>query len=310
MNDVLLTSEALGTWALSDETYWGRQDPSASRDTVTAAIQAGIFHFDTAQAYGKGKAEQLLGQVLSSYPRDKVFIASKIHTFEAAAVRKKIKTSLQRLKTPYLDLVYLHWPKDTDSVQHVYEALQMATEEGLVRHLGVSNFTLPILEAAARVSTISVCQFAYSLLWRYSEQDLIPYCRHNGIRTAAYSPLGQGLLAGRTPVELQAAGRRGKLQFFHPQLQPTVSKLLAGLSQYAEELQCLPHQLALAWIRESAYIDTIILGARNPEQLRENLGYREVHIPSRIYRDLSDLSDPASAPPQPSDNIFGHRWRS
>ncbi|MDA3831982.1 MAG: aldo/keto reductase, partial [Spirochaetales bacterium] len=192
---MIIYPEALGTWALSDESYWGVQEKRDSKKTLEAALALGIRHFDTAQAYGSGKAEQLLGWMLASHqqshPRDSLFLATKIHTFHPDRVEKQLEISLRRLNTSYLDLVYLHWPRKEEDIRPVYDSLYKAVEKGVVRFLGTSNLPLSMLKQAVKAAPIAISQFAYSLLWRYPEQDIIPFCKKHNIAAAAYSPLAQ-----------------------------------------------------------------------------------------------------------------------
>ena len=187
----------LGCWAFGDS-YW----PAISSDKmhreavriIQAALRGGIRHFDTAQGYGNGVSEQITGQQLQKV-RSSVSIASKTFNRPAETVEKAIEKSLRRLCTDYLDIFYLHWPKPNRDQRPLVEALERARRKGLIRAIGVSNFTADQIEPLLSAGRIDYCQFGYSLLWRQPELNQVPFCRTHHIKMVTYSSLAQGLLA-------------------------------------------------------------------------------------------------------------------
>src|SRR5215469_11346408 len=179
---------------------------------IHAAIDCGITLFDTANQYGAGEAERVLGEALASHPRDRYLIATKLffpvgdepdHDLSAAQVEKQLDRSLQRLGTDYIDLYQCHRYDRETPLEETLEALHRAVQSGKVRAIGFSEWNADQIEAAARVSaTNSFTPFAssqpqYSMLWRKPEREVFPACARHGIGNLAFSPLAHGVLTGK-----------------------------------------------------------------------------------------------------------------
>src|SRR5215218_2859367 len=151
------------------------------RAVMEAALRHGINHFDTAAGYGDGASERLIGQFLAGR-RDQVFVASKadVGDMTAAAMLEQVNQSLARLHTDYIELYYIHWPRKGYDLRPVMEGLETARQQGKIKAIGVSNFNVGQMAQVAEVGTINAHQLGYSLLWRFDEADVIPYCQANG----------------------------------------------------------------------------------------------------------------------------------
>ena len=299
----------LGTWAFGDP-YWPDQDIRDSKKALAAALRGGITHFDTAQLYARGKAEQLTGQQLQSVRRE-VTIATKGMYRPPESVMAGIKKSLRRLCSDYIDIFYLHWPKPGVDPRPTMEAFEEARRAGYIRALGASNVTSSQLALLREGATIEYCQIGYSLLWRRPEDDIIPYCQDCGIRVVTYSSLAQGLLAGRfrSLSEVPEDDNRRHMVLFRPECREAVDTALKEYYRLADELDLPPVQLALAWNLSRPWADTVLFGARNREQVEAALPASTLQLSAAAQQRLDELSRTLLPRLPEEENIFGHRPR-
>jgi myo-inositol catabolism protein IolS len=189
---------SFGAWQLGDPKYWGEHDAKAGKDAVNEAIDAGINFFDTAEMYGAGNSEVVLGRILGAR-RKNVCIASKFwpdHS-EPDSLRAACEASLKRLGTGYLDLYQVHWASRTVSFEDTFSAMERLRTEGKIRHIGVSNFGRDDLSAWMRAGGAVSNQIGYNILFRAIEHEILPECQRHDVGVFAYMPLMQGLLSGR-----------------------------------------------------------------------------------------------------------------
>lgn len=296
---------ALGCWAFGNG-YWIDQDHRDSIKVIHHALRSGITHFDTAQVYGSGRSEQITGQQLKRFkeiPREHVRINTKILMPPRELlspdyrpeldrfIRKKVRLSLNRLITPYIDTLFIHWPKTGADPRPVMEVLENLRYDGLIRKIGASNFPTLLMASLCDAGTLDVCQCAYSLLWTQPDTEILPFCRARKIRTEAYSPLAQGALTGKFPAspDFDPRDRRKQLIFFRDDVWPHLFPLIQELSSLAKSLSrtnppsieppaphptsasVTPASLALAWLLQRRGIDTVLIGARTKSQLTDLL---------------------------------------
>nr|VFK28240.1 MAG: Predicted oxidoreductase [Candidatus Kentron sp. MB] len=197
-----LSPVIMGTWQV-DRSYWTGVDDNGILRAVHAAFDVGVTTFDTAEEYGDGYSEQLLGKALGDR-RQEAQILTKVSSdhLRHEQVVEACHRSLANLNTDYLDLYQIHWPGGSwgskpTPIDETMEALLRLKEEGKIRAIGVSNFSLSQLQEVATYGEIFSLQPPYSLFWRHIDRDIRPYCEANGIRILAYSPLAQGLLTGK-----------------------------------------------------------------------------------------------------------------
>lgn len=305
----------LGCWQFAGTFgFWEGQAREDSIRTVHAALRSGVRHFDTAQSYGNGRSEQLLGQQLrrfrTEFSRQTLTIATKIMPMPPHRIRAAIETSLRRLCTPYLDILYLHWPDSRCDALPLLEAMRAAQAEGLVRQIGVSNFPPALLEQVCEQVPLNWVQCAGSLLWTRNLSCTLDFCKSRNIRTALYSPLGMGLLSGRyrTAEDLPKGDARRNLFCFQEKCRASWNILLDTLLACSGRMGCTPGQLALAWTL-AQNVSVVIGGARNKLQLAQNLAAKELVIPPDTMSELSVAAHnlERDIPPR-QDNIFGHIW--
>lgn len=256
-----------------------RIDLDATRAVVDAALDAGVMFFDTAAVYGNGgDSERFLGEILEGR-RDRVVLATKFGWGSEAGdgtvdtARRSLEESLERLRTDYVDLYYLHKPDASTPIAETLGALDELVRAGKVRALGCSNFSAEQLADADRVASdlgtarFTVLQNHYNLLRRDDDADVLPLCRELGVAYVPYFPLASGLLTGKyrrgepAPEGTRLAGREIEDERFDR---------IEALTAFAEERGRSLHELALSALASTPGIGSIIAGATKPEQVRSN----------------------------------------
>lgn len=305
------TSEiGLGCWQFGGSFgYWENQNRSDSIKLLHYALKAGIRHFDTAQGYGNGESEQFTGQQLKrfskSIPRSELTIATKIMAKGPLQVRKDVETSLRRLCTDYIDILYLHWPSSTIPLTPIMDALAEILETEMVMTIGLSNFPLPLLQSF-KTYPIGYYQMPCNLLWTRDLEQTLHYCKENKIKTVGYSPLGLGLLNGNH--ETSPTDGRKDIYCYAPESYPLYKSLYGKLWDLSCKKQCSIAQIALVWALGQGF-DSVLLGARNKLQLQQNLASRNLRLSGLEMHELSVIAGKlASSAPISQDNIFNHRW--
>ncbi|WP_426418914.1 aldo/keto reductase [Bradyrhizobium genosp. A] len=270
---------ALGTWAIGGW-MWGGSDEAESVRTIRGAIDHGINVIDTAPAYGFGRSEEVVGKVLAeSGLRSRVLIATKtglewqgervFRNASRARILREVDESLRRLRTDYIDIYQVHWPDPLITIEETAEAMRDLFEQGTIRAIGVSNFSVLQMEQFRRVAPLHVLQPPFNLFERGIETDILPYCHRNNIATFGYGALCRGLLSGRMRLDSEFEGddlRRTDPKF----QQPRFAQYLAAV----ERLDALAQRrfakrvvhLAIRWMLDQG-ITTALWGARNPRQL-------------------------------------------
>jgi aryl-alcohol dehydrogenase-like predicted oxidoreductase len=283
-SNVKISPIVMGTWQAGREMWVGIDDQEIT-SAVRAAVDAGITTFDTAEAYGKGHSERVLGAAVADV-RDRVVLATKVFAnhLKFDQVIEACHRSLKNLKTDYIDLYQIHWPagsfgSQTVPLSETMEALNKLKEQGKIRAIGVSNFSRIQLQEAAAFGRIDSLQPPYSLFWRHFERDAMPYCQENHMAVLAYSPMAQGLLTGRfgPNPDLKPGDHRAKNKLFHPENMQRVQQALARLRPIAEKKGLNLGQLALAWVISHPGI-CAIAGARSAEQIVQNAQAADISL--------------------------------
>ena len=261
----------LGTWQFC-EAVTGLPTPAESKAIFEAAWERGVRHVDTAQSYGNGRSEVVVGQILEG--RHDVFLATKIHYKPSVEETvEAVRASLVNLRREQVDLVYLHWPRKALDVRPVMEGLEKARRLGLIRYVGASNFTVKDLVASAEVASVDAFQIGYSLLWRYPERDVLPWCLEHGIAFVTYSALAQGLLAGKIKdlSRFVPGDPRPDTVFYDEGVFPKVLEAVGRMEAAASREGLSLARAALAWVLGQAGVTSSLLGAKSPAQLDEIL---------------------------------------
>jgi aryl-alcohol dehydrogenase-like predicted oxidoreductase len=308
---------ALGTWAIGGW-MWGGTDESESVATIRAALDQGINLIDTAPVYGFGASEEIVGKALSGV-RSRAVIATKVglewrdgkvyRNATRARIMAEIDDSLRRLRTDYIDIYQVHWPDPLVPMEETAGAMRELHQQGKIRAIGVSNFSVAQLQAFRQVAPVHVLQSPYNLFERGIEQDVLPYCLNNKIATLGYGALCRGLLTGR--MRLDSTFEGDDLRRIDPKYQPPrfaqYLNAVGKLDQLAQrQFQRRVIQLAVRWVLDQG-ISVALWGGRRPDQLQAALGVQgwslDAATKANIDHILSDtITDPVGpefmAPPQ------------
>ncbi len=294
----------MGTWQAGKRMWVGIEDADTIK-AIRAAVEAGITTIDTAEVYGEGHSERIVGEALQDV-RDRVVYATKVFAnhLQHDQVIAACEQSLKNLRTDYIDLYQIHWPAGAFGnalvpIEETMSALSELKKQGKIRAIGVSNFSQEQLKEAAQYGRIDSVQPPYSLFWRKIEKDLMPYCVEHQISILAYSSLAQGLLTGKFSPEHQfdSADNRAKNQLFQGETYQRAQQALARLRPLAEYHQTTLGNLALAWLLAQPQANAIV-GARKAEQAIQNakaadllLSSEELAEIDRIGRTVTDHLD-------------------
>ena len=273
---------SLGSWL----TYSGGVAREQAEACVRAAFEEGINFIDTANVYGQGAAESLLGEALSGYDRASYVLATKVYFqmsatdrgLSAAQIHKQIDASLKRLRTDYVDLYQCHRYDDDTPLEETMGALTEVVAAGKARHIGFSEWPVEKIEESLALPGVArwvSSQPQYSMLWRAPEAEVIPLCERENISQIVWSPLGQGVLTGKyRPGEQPPADSRASSDsmsgFMDRLMQDPVLEAVERLRPVAEGAGLTMAQLALAWVLRQPNVASAIVGASRPEQVRAN----------------------------------------
>jgi myo-inositol catabolism protein IolS len=291
-SEVKITPIIMGTWQAGKD-MWVGIDDSETIEALRAAFEAGITTIDTAEYYGNGHSERIIGEALTDV-RDQVVYATKVFSnhLRYDQVMQACHGSLKNLKTDYLDLYQIHWPAgswgtELVPIEETMRALNDLKKQGKIRAIGVSNFSRVQLEEASGHGRIDSLQPPYSLFWRHVEKDALDYCTDKNITVLAYSSLAQGLLTGKfVPGHKFAKGdHRAKNRLFQADNYQRAQRALDSLRPIAGRYEVNLAQLALAWVIAQPQT-CAIAGARKAEQIVDNAKAVELEL---LPEDLEEM---------------------
>lgn len=281
-SDLNVSEISLGSWL----TYGVGVEREQAISCVNRAFELGINLIDTANVYGRGAAETVLGEALATRPRQSYVLATKVfgqmsetdQGLSRAQIEKQLDASLKRLRTDYVDLYQCHRYDTNTPLAETMEALTRAVKSGKVRYIGFSEWSPKNIEdaiALADVERFVSSQPQYSLLWRRPEAKVIPLCARNGISQIVWSPLAQGVLSGKYQPGVPApAGTRATSdsmsQAISRWMEKPVLEAVQKLRPLAKAADLTMSQFALAWVLREPNVASAIVGASRPEQLDEN----------------------------------------
>jgi aryl-alcohol dehydrogenase-like predicted oxidoreductase len=299
-SDLQVSEIALGSWL----TYGLGVDDSAARACVDKAFEVGINFIDTANGYGRGAAESLLGELLHGAPRDSYVLATKVffqmsetdRGLSREQIHKQLDASLARLQTDYVDLYQCHRPDPETPIEETMEALTEVCDAGKVRELGFSEWTVEQIQAGLEVPGARKwvsSQPQYNTIWRAPEAELIPFCAEHGISQIVWSPLAQGVLTGKyRPGEQPAPDSRASSDAMgwamNRYLSDEVLEAVQQLTPIAEGAGLTMVQMALAWVLREENVASAIIGASRPEQVHSNAEASGIELSQDILEAIDE----------------------
>lgn len=304
-SDLTVSEISLGSWL----TYSGGVERQQAEACIHKAFEVGINFLDTANVYGRGAAEKLLGEVLRGVDRSSYILATKVffpmsdtdRGLSAAQIRKQIDASLQRLQTDYVDLYQCHRYDVNTPLEETMQALTEVVRQGKARYLGFSEWNPDQIRAALSLPGVErfvSSQPQYSMLWRKPEAEVFPLCAANGIGQIVWSPLAQGILTGKyqpgqpPPSDSRAANEKMNAFLRDDITNDDVLTAVQQLKPIAADLGISMSQLALAWVLRDQRVSSAIIGASRPEQVVENAGASGVVLSEDVLNKIDHILTP------------------
>ena len=291
---------ALGTWAFGGD--WGSFDEAEAQATIHRALELGVTLFDTAQAYGFGVAERLLGNALwEATRREDVVVATKgglrmddttlYRDASADWLRAGVESSLRNLGTDYIDVYQVHWPDLRTPPEETAQVLEDLVREGKIRHVGVSNYDVKQMDELARFGRVETLQPPFHMFHRDIEAEVLPYAEANDMGVLVYGPLAHGMLSGRmTPsTTFPAADWRSHSADFSGANFDRNLEVVERLKGFAATLGLPLLQLAVAWTTSHPGVDVAIIGARRPSQLEGVVPAGDIELSAADRDSLEDI---------------------
>jgi aryl-alcohol dehydrogenase-like predicted oxidoreductase len=303
-----ITRVGFGAWAIGGggwEFGWGAQEDEESVAAIHRALGLGVNWIDTAAAYGFGHSEEVVGRALQGMT-DRPYVFTKCslvegpgrtvrHDLSRDSVLREAEASLKRLGIDAIDLYQIHWPDPEPQIDQGWAALAELKEQGMVRHIGVSNFGSEQLRRIAQIAPVETLQPPYSLVARDAEADILPWAERAGIGVIVYSPMGSGLLSGGMTRERIVAmpdddWRKRDIRFQEPQLSEHLA-LVQRLARVAQRYDTTPGAVAVAWTLRNPAVDAAIVGFRRPDQVDPLLAAADLTLTHQDLAEIEDLTE-------------------
>lgn len=297
--DVSVHPIGLGTNAVGGHNLYPNLDEEQGKNVVRRAIDHGINLLDTAFSYGNGRSEELVGEVMGEYKRDDIVLATKgaqryvgdDKTIDnsPAFLRQTVEDSLRRLNADYIDLFYIHYPDEQTPKDEAIGALKEMKDEGKIRAIGVSNFSMDQLKEANKDGYVDVLQGGYNLLQREAEQDFLPYTAKENITFIPFFPLASGLLAGKYNENSTFSDFRANKPEFQGEAFKQNLKKVENLRDIANNKNAAVANIVLAWYFTRTSLDVVIPGAKRPEQVVSNIKAAEVSLTDEEIKQIDSI---------------------
>jgi len=301
-SDIEVSVIGFGCWAMG-KAFWGEDVvDDETMAAVDRAIELDLRFFDTAQAYGCGHSERVLGKALAKYDRGSVVIATKTGlTWDAEEhitndctpeyVLRSCDESCERLGTDYLDLLQVHWPDKNVPIAETADAMRQLLESGKIRAVGVSNYSVEQMKQFLGVCPLHSLQPPYSMIRRDIEAEILPFCRENSIGVLAYSPMARGLLTGRydeSAVFVKSDARSSDGLWQGERLKRNV-EAVREMEVLAKAAGHTMAQLALAWVVSQPGLSSALAGAKRPSQIEETAGAGEWVLDADMLAKIGEI---------------------
>lgn len=285
---LVCSTVGFGTWEMG-KTQYGHIDDNEATEAVRYALDHGITLFDTAEAYGPGHSEILLGKALGNRRKDIVLVSKVGLLFDESgklsgldAGRDRILTAtegcLKRLGTDWIDLLLIHWPDHKTLAEETIGALEELKKEGKIREYGVSNYNVEMMEACEQCGHMAANQVGYHMFDRRMEAEIFPYCEEKKIGFMTYGTLAFGLLTGAFTPETtfvdwdwRSKGKAFGIPLFEREHFLKALKVVDGLKELAKRYDKTVAQLSIAWVLRQSAVSTALVGVRKPSEISENI---------------------------------------
>src|SRR5579863_3624253 len=303
-SDLDLTPIGFGAWAIGGgnwEFAWGPQDDQESIAAIHRALDLGMNWIDTAAIYGLGHSEEVVGKAVKTHSGTKPLVFTKCsmrwhqdrsiyRSLKASSLTEELEGSLRRLGVETIDLYQIHWPNPEEEIEEGWEALARLKDQGKIRWIGVSNFSVEQMKRAQEIAPITSLQPPYSMLRRAVETEILPFAQANGIGVINYSPMLSGLLTGKMTAERIAAfpaddWRRKNVEFQEPRLSCNL-QLVELLREIGSAHGVTPGVVAVAWTLHNPAITAAIVGGRNGSQVEETAAALSFRLTEDEYKKI------------------------
>ncbi|MDR0998979.1 MAG: aldo/keto reductase [Treponema sp.] len=291
--DTKVSKITFGCWEMGGAQWVHTSDENNDR-AINVAFDNGVTAFDTAEGYGNGHSEEVLGRALAD-KRDKCFIATKVAPdhLRARDIRNSITASLKRLGTDYVDLYYIHWPNKDIPLEETMGEMSRLKKEGLIKAIGVSNFNVSLLRQALVIDRIEAVQNEWSLLQRDIEKEMEAFCVEQHISIMSYSSIAKGILTGAFHfggTKLPEDDFRFSRRLFLPDHLEEEKPLLNIMKEIAKNKHILISQLAISWLLHKNSLCSAIVGTQSEKHFLENIESLKVSLSPEDIASLDTLS--------------------
>jgi aryl-alcohol dehydrogenase-like predicted oxidoreductase len=312
--DLQVSAIGFGCWGISGGSMWGEQDEADSINALNAAVDSGINFFDTAEGYGDGYSEELVGRALAGR-RDSIILATKVspQNLAPSALRESCEASLRRLQTDHVDLYQIHWPNPPGDADEIVKTFEKLRKEGKIRYLGVSNFGPKDLERYPDDLFVSN-QLSYSIAFRAIEYSLLDASVSRGMSIIAYSTLLHGILTGQFKNADEVPVGRARTRHFsserdgtrhgEPGQERSLFALIDEMREVADEAGMSVREVAMLWVLSRKGVATILAGSRTPAQAETNAAVADRSLSRAHLERLERASAPLKTALGPNPDMW------
>lgn len=282
-----------GCWELAGG-HWEKQEDEINIRALHKAFDLGITTFDTAEGYGQGHSEKIVGLALADKRKD-IILSTKVspQNLHAASIRTSVEKSLKGLQTDYVDIYYIHWPNKDIPLEETMGEMNRLKEAGLIRFIGASNFSIDQLKEAMQYGRIDVIQPEYSLLHRGIEKEIVPYCEEQSIGIMSYSSVAKGILTGAYHYgngKVKETDFRNGRRLFMPEHLEKETELVDLIRKLAEGKGATMAEIAIGWLLSKKAMTSAIVGTQNEKHLMHNAKAVDLVLAASEIEALDEVS--------------------